>query len=154
MQELLDSVKSLSARERKALAALLKRQGVNLYGVTPIFRREAEECSALSYAQRRQWFLWQLEPDSAAYNMPVALRLSGELNVEALRRSFESLVARHETLRTTFRQDGDEAVQVVHPAAPFALAVEAVAAEALERTVEEEIPVSYTHLTLPTKRIV
>ena len=139
MQELLDSVKSLSARERKALAALLKRQGVNLYGVTPIFRREAEECSALSYAQRRQWFLWQLEPDSAAYNMPVALRLSGELNVEALRRSFESLVARHETLRTTFRQDGDEAVQVVHPAAPFALAVEAVAAEALERTVEEEI---------------
>jgi len=139
VQALLDSVKSLSARERKALAALLKRQGVNLYGVTPIFRREAEDTSALSYAQRRQWFLWQLEPHSAAYNMPVALRLSGVLDVEALRRSFEALVARHETLRTTFRQDGDEAVQVIHAAQPFVLAVEPLAAERLQAAVEEEI---------------
>ncbi|MBI6899467.1 non-ribosomal peptide synthetase, partial [Pseudomonas putida] len=124
MQELLDSVKSLSTRERKALAALLKRQGVNLYGVTPIFRRESADGAALSYAQQRQWFLWQLDPHSAAYNIPAALRLKGALDIEALQRSFDSLVARHETLRTTFRQEGDGAVQIVHPPMPLALTVE------------------------------
>ncbi|MFI8137115.1 condensation domain-containing protein, partial [Pseudomonas aeruginosa] len=52
--------------------------------------------SPLSYAQQRQWFLWQLEPDSAAYHIPAALRLCGELDVEALKRSFAALVERHE----------------------------------------------------------
>ncbi|HBP6523848.1 TPA: hypothetical protein L6A21_33200, partial [Pseudomonas aeruginosa] len=46
---------------------------------------------SLSYAQQRQWFLWQLEPDSAAYHIPAALRLRGELDVEALKRSFAAL---------------------------------------------------------------
>ncbi|UUQ65882.1 amino acid adenylation domain-containing protein [Pseudomonas fuscovaginae UPB0736] len=127
MQELLDSVKSLSIRERKALSALLKRQGVNLYGVTPIFRRESESSSALSYAQQRQWILWQLEPGSAAYNIPTALRLKGSLDTEALRRSFEALIRRHETLRTTLRQDAGQVLQVIHPADVFSLAPERLA---------------------------
>ena len=123
MHQLLDSVKSLSPRERKALAVLLKRQGVNLYGVTPIFPRETQEPAALSFAQQRQWILWQLEPHSAAYNIPLALRLHGPLNREALRRSVEALIERHETLRTRFEQQGDEAFQVVHPASAFVLNV-------------------------------
>jgi len=139
VQELLDSVKSLSARERKALAVLLKRQGVNLYGVTPIFKREVEASSALSYAQQRQWFLWQLEPHSAAYNIPVALRLSGALDVPALEAAFGALIARHETLRTTLRQEGDSAVQIVHPAVPFVLRPEALAADELEARVSDEL---------------
>ncbi|MDV9034465.1 amino acid adenylation domain-containing protein [Pseudomonas sp. RAC1] len=126
MQELLDSVKSLSTKERKALAALLKRQGVNLYGVTPIFRREPADGTALSYAQQRQWFLWQLDPHSAAYNIPAALRLNGQLDSAALQRSFDQLLARHETLRTTFAQDGDEAVQIVHASLPMEVAVESL----------------------------
>ncbi|MFH7375344.1 amino acid adenylation domain-containing protein, partial [Pseudomonas syringae pv. tagetis] len=140
MQQLLDSVKSLSARERKALAVLLKRQGVNLYGVTPIAARETQAPSALSYAQQRQWIIWQLEPHSAAYNIPLALRLHGALEVEALRRSVEQLIERHETLRTTFEQQGDEAVQVVHPAAAFALSVDQLAAgETIERWVDRHV---------------
>ncbi|WP_437884667.1 condensation domain-containing protein, partial [Pseudomonas sp. LRF_L74] len=39
----------------------------------------------LSYAQQRQWFLWQLEPESTAYNMPTALRFKGPLDIDALR---------------------------------------------------------------------
>ncbi|MFA0945432.1 MULTISPECIES: non-ribosomal peptide synthetase [Pseudomonas syringae group] len=140
MQQLLDSVKSLSARERKALAILLKRQGVNLYGVTPIARRETPAASALSYAQQRQWIIWQLEPHSAAYNIPLALRLHGALDVEALRRSVEQLIERHETLRTTFEQQGDEALQVVHPASPFALNVDQLAlGETVESYVDLEV---------------
>ena len=94
----------------------------------------------LSYAQQRQWFLWQLEPESAAYNIPVALRLDGELDIEALESSFAALIARHETLRTTFRQDGERGVQVIHPATAFVLAVESLAAgETLEACIAAEV---------------
>ncbi|WEJ03430.1 amino acid adenylation domain-containing protein [Pseudomonas sp. FJ2-5-13] len=69
----------------------------------------------LSYAQERQWFLWQLEPHSAAYHIPSALRLKGQLDLAALQHSFDSLLARHESLRTHIRQDHDGAVQVIEP---------------------------------------
>ncbi|WP_441346509.1 amino acid adenylation domain-containing protein [Pseudomonas rhodesiae] len=82
----------------------------------PVTRDEAPQL-LLSYAQERQWFIWQLEPDSAAYHLPTALRLRGPLDVAALQRSFDSLVARHETLRTCLRQDGERRVQVVDPRA-------------------------------------
>ncbi|MDA7011674.1 amino acid adenylation domain-containing protein [Pseudomonas cerasi] len=154
MQQLLDSVKSLSARERKALAVLLKRQGVNLYGVTPIAVRETQVPSALSYAQQRQWIIWQLEPHSAAYNIPLALRLHGALNVEALRRSVEQLIERHETLRTTFEQQGDEALQVVHPVSPFALGVEQLAAgESVEAWVDRHVQQPFDLLQGPLLRV-
>ncbi|RVU51813.1 amino acid adenylation domain-containing protein [Pseudomonas syringae pv. syringae] len=154
MQQLLDSVKSLSARERKALAVLLKRQGVNLYGVTPIAVRETQVPSALSYAQQRQWIIWQLEPHSATYNIPLALRLHGALNVEALRRSVEQLIERHETLRTTFEQQGDEALQVVHPVSPFALGVEQLAAgESVEAWVDRHVQQSFDLLQGPLLRV-
>ena len=124
MQELLASVGSLSSKERKALATLLKRQGINLYNVAPIFKRNGEEPAVLSYAQQRLWFFWQLDPHNTAFNIPAALQLEGVLDVEALRCSFEALIARHESLRTTFRQDQAQAVQVIHPAARFTLSVE------------------------------
>lgn len=89
MQALLDSVKSLSTKERHALAMLLKRQGINLYGVAPIPARAPEEVLALSYAQQRQWFLWQMDPQGSAYNIPVALRLKGDLDLKALQASFD-----------------------------------------------------------------
>ncbi|WP_244613353.1 condensation domain-containing protein, partial [Modicisalibacter radicis] len=67
-----------------------------------------------SYAQRRQWFLWRLDPDSSAYHITGALTLTGALSPAALRDSFDALVARHESLRTLFRDDGDgEVLQVV-----------------------------------------
>ncbi|MBI6899466.1 amino acid adenylation domain-containing protein [Pseudomonas putida] len=95
----------------------------------------------LSYAQQRQWFLWQLEPESAAYNIPSALRLKGELNIEALRSSFAALIARHETLRTTFRQQGDSAEQVVRPTldVPLQVASAALDESALQAWVEAQV---------------
>ncbi|QHF44578.1 non-ribosomal peptide synthetase [Pseudomonas sp. S35] len=124
MQELLASVGSLSSKERKALATLLKRQGINLYNVAPIFKRHSEEPAVLSYAQQRLWFFWQLDPDNTAFNIPAALQLQGPLDIEALRHSFQALISRHESLRTTFTQAQDQAVQVIHPAGPFSLHVE------------------------------
>ena len=65
-------------------------------------RAQRETKLPLSYAQERLWFLDQLEPGNAAYNMPFGLHLLGELKEDALRRSLQEIVARHEVLRTTF----------------------------------------------------
>ncbi|WP_241526813.1 non-ribosomal peptide synthetase, partial [Pseudomonas sp. BIOMIG1BDMA] len=115
MQALIESVGSLSAQEKKALAVLLKQQGINLFEIAPVFKRQQDEPLRLSYAQERQWFLWQLEPESTAYHVPRALRLNGPLDLAALQRSFDTLVARHESLRTCLQQDGDNTLQIIRP---------------------------------------
>ena len=67
----------------------------------------------LSFAQQRLWFLHQMEPASAAYNMPLAFRLSGPLEVDLLQWSFDEIVRRHEILRTTFDMLDQEPVQLI-----------------------------------------
>lgn len=67
----------------------------------------------LSFEQERLWFLHKLDPASPAYNIPVAIRLEGELDLDALRRAFAGLVARHESLRTRFSDSGGQPSQQV-----------------------------------------
>ena len=67
----------------------------------------------LSFAQQRIWFLHCLEPESPAYNMPAALRLTGDLNLPALHQSLNEIVRRHEVLRTTFAAVDGRPVQRV-----------------------------------------
>ncbi|RMN42855.1 amino acid adenylation domain-containing protein [Pseudomonas syringae] len=76
------------------------------------------ERDGLSYAQQRMWFLWQLDPHSAAYNLPMSVCLNGPLELPLLERAFSALVERHESLRTTFGQEGDRTFQRVAPPAP------------------------------------
>ncbi|WP_147451540.1 non-ribosomal peptide synthetase, partial [Corallococcus llansteffanensis] len=90
----------------------------------PLVPTEKNGPRPLSFSQQRLWFLHQLEPDNAAYNLPVALSLSGHLDVEALRRTFEFLVHRHESLRTTFGSEADLPIQLIHPPAAWKLEVE------------------------------
>src|SRR6185369_16283853 len=75
----------------------------------------------LSFAQQRLWFIDQLEPGTAAYNIPGAVRLSGVLDVVALERSFTEIVRRHEALRTRFETIAGAAVQVIDEAAAVVL---------------------------------
>ena len=70
----------------------------------------------LSFAQRRLWFLHQLDPESAAYHVPGALDLRGRLDTAALEGALAALAARHEALRTTFELAGEEPVQRIAPA--------------------------------------
>jgi aryl carrier-like protein len=81
--------------------------------VPALVRREAGEAAPLSFAQQRLWFLDQFEPGSSAYNMPVALRLKGALDVAALERALTEVIRRHEVLRTRFAVVEGEPVQII-----------------------------------------
>ncbi|HEX4722802.1 MAG TPA: amino acid adenylation domain-containing protein [Pseudonocardiaceae bacterium] len=76
-----------------------------------------------SFAQQRLWFLDSFEPNSTAYNTGYAVRLRGDLDVAALRAAFTFLVARHESLRTTFDATPNGPVQVIHPPADVPIPV-------------------------------
>ncbi|ASS75247.1 hypothetical protein CIG75_09800 [Tumebacillus algifaecis] len=80
---------------------------------TPITRASRTQDLPLSFAQERMWLLDQLMPASAAYNMPYAVRLSGNLNVSALQQSVNELLVRHESFRTTFQEREGGTVQVI-----------------------------------------
>jgi amino acid adenylation domain-containing protein len=92
----------------------------DLTGVVPVDRNGP---LPLSFAQQRLWVLAQLEPEGTAYNISVALRVTGPLDVEALRRSFSEVVQRHEVLRTTFTMQDGAPVQVILPSLTVPLPV-------------------------------
>nr|WP_244239126.1 non-ribosomal peptide synthetase [Corallococcus carmarthensis] len=75
----------------------------------------------LSFAQQRLWLIDQLEPGSALYNVPVAVRLEGHLRPDVLERALQEVVHRHDALRTTFVQVGGEPVQRIHADSPLPL---------------------------------
>jgi hypothetical protein len=102
-----------AAEDRRMLAYLLEQEGIPHPNEPTIGRRPTSGDPPLSFAQQRLWFLHQLEPDSPAYNMPLALRLTGALDVAALTRALEEIVHRHETLRTTFATTGGAPSQVI-----------------------------------------
>ncbi|MES2936925.1 MAG: non-ribosomal peptide synthase/polyketide synthase, partial [Pseudomonadota bacterium] len=79
----------------------------------PIGRVNREQPLALSFAQQRLWFIDQLEPGSSFYNTPTAVRLVGELDVQALDKTLNEVVRRHEVLRTSFQMVEGSPVQVI-----------------------------------------
>ncbi|MDD5629217.1 MAG: amino acid adenylation domain-containing protein, partial [Elusimicrobia bacterium] len=107
--------------------------------LAPVGRADRGRPLPLSFAQQRLWFLDQYEEAaSAAYNLPLAFRLQGPLDVRALERALGALVERHEILRTVFPSRGGVAHQEILPAAPVTLSPEPLPPQALARELEAE----------------
>jgi amino acid adenylation domain-containing protein/non-ribosomal peptide synthase protein (TIGR01720 family) len=87
-----------TSQKRELLAKLLQQKAAKQY-------------FPLSFAQKRLWFLDKLQPGLSVYNLPAALRLTGNLDVTRLEQSLQSILLRHEILRTSFTVINDEPVQ-------------------------------------------
>jgi amino acid adenylation domain-containing protein/non-ribosomal peptide synthase protein (TIGR01720 family) len=87
----------------------------------PITRVSRESTLALSFPQQRLWLLNQLLPGDPSYNIPIPIRIHGPLDRDALERTFQEIVQRHEVLRTTFAEEEGGAQQVVHPFQPVSV---------------------------------
>ncbi|MCA1615723.1 MAG: condensation domain-containing protein, partial [Acidobacteria bacterium] len=94
-----DELRAEVAQRKAEVVAFLRAGGAD--SVLSARRGRAAELP-LSYAQQRLWFLDQMSPGQSVYNVPAAIRLTGRLNVEALRQSLRELTRRHEVLRTSF----------------------------------------------------
>ncbi|WP_157108499.1 non-ribosomal peptide synthetase, partial [Aldersonia kunmingensis] len=98
----------------EALAAQLESQA-GRGGRVPLVAGVRPELVPLSFAQQRMWFLNKFDIHSAAYNLPIAIRLTGALDVEAMRLAIGDLLRRHESLRTRYPEHGGVPHQVVLP---------------------------------------
>src|SRR6266536_2453400 len=126
---------SLDARRRAILQRRLQELRAERSARERIRPVERGGFLPLSFAQERLWFLDQLAPGLALYNVPVALRLRGRLEVGVLRRALSRVVARHEALRTRFGSVRGVPYQLIDPPGPVELPVQPVTGAALEQRV-------------------
>jgi amino acid adenylation domain-containing protein/FkbM family methyltransferase len=101
-------------------AALKTEGGAQSQPIEP-FERTGD--MPLSFAQQRLWFLDQLQPENPFYNSPVAMRLTGQLDVGALEQTLSEIVRRHEVLRTSFPAVAGKPVQAIASSAELAFVV-------------------------------
>ena len=125
---------ALSAEEKRALLAKLLQ------------KKQKRSLFPLSAAQRRLWTIWQYDPRTPAYNVPLGLRYKNSLDAQVLERCFQEIIRRHETLRTTFPVVDGQPMQEVAPMLAFTLPVvdlrslpEAEREAALLRYAEDEV---------------
>src|SRR5947207_15155121 len=128
-------VARLTPDEKRALLAELLRKkaaangtgpaGIGHAALTtfPLAPAPRDQPPPQSLGQETLWFLDQLEPGNTTYNCPAVVRVTGPFDAEALRRAFELIVHRHESLRSTFRLDNDQRVVEILPPATFPLEV-------------------------------
>lgn len=113
----------LSSSKKALLEKRLRRQSLPADTPPAIPRRPVDALVPASFAQQRIWFLEQLEPGTATYNMPMALRITGKLHILAFEQSISEIVRRHEALRTTFDDVDGKPIQHIHDAQPVPLPV-------------------------------
>ncbi|HEU5220242.1 MAG TPA: amino acid adenylation domain-containing protein [Gemmatimonadales bacterium] len=119
------------------LASMLAEEGFESAADGPIPSRAFDGPVPAAFAQELVWLLDRATPGNTAYQIPLASRLTGRLDEPALRQAFDTLIARHESLRTTFAPGGAHPVQIVHPPRPMDLIADDLRAlPASEREIE------------------
>lgn len=118
-QKIAKKLTTLSDKKRIALIKLLTKEGIDplKLPIAPAIRKSNK--FPLSWAQERLWFLYQLEGPNATYNDSGWLRITGDINYDALKSAIVEIGRRHEVLRTRFQEDNGTSVQIVEPELNF-----------------------------------
>jgi aspartate racemase len=103
----------LKKRRVKIIEFLGKHKAKSLDDENIIYPREKKDYYPLSFGQHRLWFMSQVEPNSPLYNIYWAVKLEGKLNIKALGNSLNTIVKRHEVLRTIFKSIDGQPVQII-----------------------------------------
>ncbi|MEO6738975.1 MAG: condensation domain-containing protein [Chthoniobacteraceae bacterium] len=111
----MDRQAPLSADRQRLLELRLKRSGGRSPESRQIPRRAEGQRLPLSFGQHQLWTIDQMSSGNTAYNIPIAYRIRGELDLRALEESFNHVINRHESWRTTFRECDGEPEQEIHP---------------------------------------
>lgn len=123
MNHLSQRLAALSPEQRALLEKRLQQRGLQSPISVAITRHSSNAVVPLSFDQQRLYFFEQLVPGSALYNMPLAIRLAGTLNLRVLEQSLQAIAQRHEILRTQFVSQAGQAVQVVQSTVDLTIAV-------------------------------
>lgn len=114
----------------------------------------------LSFSQQQMWIIDQMQPGNHAYNLPVGFRLKGNLKVEILEKSFNEIIRRHETLRTTFSIIENQPRQLIHPECSIKIRrfnLDNLTSEELEKQlnklIQEEVTQPFNLSSLPLIRV-
>ncbi|WP_414575221.1 amino acid adenylation domain-containing protein [Anabaena sp. CCY 9402-a] len=123
-EDVLTDELSVELRSRKSEIINFLRQAKSSTNYTQAITPAARNGNLpLSFAQQRLWFLEQLQPDNYTYNLPTAVRLTGILDVGLLERSLNTIIQRHELLRTNFKTVDGNPVLDIQPSVTLPLAV-------------------------------
>ena len=136
-------LRSELAERKEEIIELLKNNNLSdntssSSGIQPVSR---EQILPLSFAQQRLWFLDQLESNSSFYNIPEAIRLKGNLNVDILQKALDGIVAHHEILRTNYITENGKPIQSITASRPVEIKI--IDLQQYENT-EKEIQVQKT----------
>ncbi len=107
------NAEGLSQAKRALLERALRQRRQAVGAAATIPRRQGSGPAPLSFSQQRMWFLQQWEPESPAFNGARAFRLGGPLEIDVLRRAFETVLERHQSLRTIFSGEREPAQVVI-----------------------------------------
>ena len=121
MDNLAERIAALRPEQRALLEKQLLKRGLSSVKAQTIPRRGGSPLCALSFDQEQLWFVDQKDPGSFAYNISSSFHISGRLDVDALERSFDEIISRHEALRTTFKSVDGVPYQSIAPSATIAL---------------------------------
>ncbi|MEM9156090.1 MAG: amino acid adenylation domain-containing protein, partial [Cyanobacteria bacterium P01_F01_bin.33] len=142
----------------RAIETLMRQDSA--LAAPPLVPVERQTHMPLSYAQWRLWLLDRLEPNSSTYSIPFTLRLSGDLNLSALERSFNAMTQRHEVWRTTFVEVDGQPVQTIADYQPRSLSVvdlqhlpETQRTAEVQRRVAEDVKAPFDLATGPLVRV-
>ncbi|MBC1235681.1 non-ribosomal peptide synthetase [Nostoc sp. 2RC] len=115
------------------LAKSIEEKQLNINSLPPIARISRDKELPLSFAQKRLWFLEQLEEGSSTYNMPAAVYLKGHLDINALEQTFQELSRRQEVLRTSFKKVNGNPVQLILPSITITIPIVDVSEASAEK---------------------